>query len=970
MKKTYVSLLTALLLLVCMVFTMSACAGTGGNGGEGTGGGGASVEIKEGQTYYDAGTKVVFLTDGRTSSLNASGVIMSALESMAADGFKPAIGSASNAATSYEIIVGYVPERAASVKAYELLDRIDSDSPLTEARYLVYANNGTVAFAYDENYYSEIQVIDYIANDFINRYIAGKTSVLVEPGTVDSGVMDLIKEQSLIDKDMVKDLWDQVKEKYGNQAYLGMYSYYEMFSSNNITGWFANLYDPGLGGFYATATGRDEVNIFTDIQSTAEILQFIIESGMADGLEGGIAGNLPNIVKCQLIWYAKSIQDENGYFYMTQLGKEVLDNEDDDEALERRESDLAYAESLLQILGAAPTYDTPNGVKGDGISADEYWTSTGYHESLKPEKPVFDEIPDEEEGEEGTEGEGEVTASLSTSVAAAVSKAVGAADDDFVSLVDVSKHLDTHGNFNKYLKKLDFGGNPIGSAKQVAYDYYDIKEASEEVGPYKSPAGVADDEKPSYEGKTFVDMLFDSLASMINDEGLYGTRYKNDTSDQTIGAEMENAFAFGEVISFYNEVGAYFKSAPKSAVGLLKCLGGFENVTDIMQVSQLWTILGDLVDNVEKYASAEEKDAFYQAYTAAVNDVEIGRNAFFQTQSRQSMYTKIDGGFGFIPDGCNTTGAAGLVIGTGEENEAEVGAVKYAGPLVAKAMCRALGVDYIPIYTETDWLEFIDALLQIDPVIKYDRDLYKEPPITVFDFNDIPAKFFSVQSGVDYKMDIVEVERYGDLDKVLYINKLAAGTQTVVKCTDALVQNPAATMTFFSFDVLMTKMGAQSQMEISVTTQDGTSHADKPILFLLQHKGTKNGSDIAIHPYNNRKGEGEIIIKPKVGEWFNVRVEFYEGTLDTVRTKYYINDELVYVTNGLMGDNIIGGYTALPAAEKVNYASIAMNSALTGEFYIDNVMLTQTTTLYDDTPLGIPEAYQQYLDSLNAAPAQ
>ena len=101
MKKTYVSLLTALLLLVCMVFTMSACAGTGGNGGEGTGGGGASVEIKEGQTYYDAGTKVVFLTDGRTSSLNASGVIMSALESMAADGFKPAIGSASNAATSY-----------------------------------------------------------------------------------------------------------------------------------------------------------------------------------------------------------------------------------------------------------------------------------------------------------------------------------------------------------------------------------------------------------------------------------------------------------------------------------------------------------------------------------------------------------------------------------------------------------------------------------------------------------------------------------------------------------------------------------------------------------------------------------------------------------------------------------------------------------------------------------------------------
>lgn len=968
MKKTHVSLLTALLLLVCTVFTLSACSG-GGAGGEG--GGGNSVEIFEGQTYYDAGTKVVFLTDGRASSVNASGVLMSAMEGIAADGFKPVVGSASDAASDYEVIIGYVPERPVSVRAYELLDRIDSSSPLAEARYLIYAKGGTIAFAYDENYYSDLQIIDFAVDDFIGEHVAGKTSITIDAGEVMSDVINLIDVQAQLDKEMLDDLWEQVSSKYSASVYQGMRTYYNVFSgeSSDITAWFANLYDPDLGGFYATATGRDEINIFPDIQSTAEIFEFIIASGMLDDLDGGIAKYLPNIVKCQLIWYAKSIQDENGYFYMTQLGKDILDSEEVEGALERRESDLRYAESLLDILGAQPTYDTPNGVKGDGMTADQYWATTGYADELKPEAPEYVVIEDEEgtEGEEGTEDEnGAVTAGLSTSVTTAVSKAVDAAaiDDDFVSVIDVEPLLESHRKFSQYGRKVGFHIHPLEAAKQVPYDFERIKEASEDVGPYKSGPSVADDERPAYEGKTYVDMLFDMLIDMLNAEGLYGTTHTNDGSDQTIGAEMLNAYAFDVIIDFYNDQGLFFEAASKSARGLLKCLGGFEYSENIKQVSDIWEILCDLIDNVNKYASADEKAAFFDNYKAAID--ELGGNAFIVSSSRQSTYQKVDGGFGHLLEGCNSTGAAGLVIGTGEENESEVSAVIYSGPIAARAMCKAIGVDYIPIYTEADWLRFIDELLKIDPVIKYDRDLYKEPPITIFDFNEIPAKFFQVKSGVDYEMEIVEVEKFGMSDNVLYINKLAAGTQTLVTCGDALIQNPAATMTVFSFDIMMTRMGAASQMEISITNQSSTSHADKPILFLIQHKGTANGSDIQIIPYHNRKSEKAITIRPKVGEWFNIRVEYYEGTgtLDTVRTKYYIDDELIYTTNGVMGDNVVGGYTPLPMAEKINYASIAMNMALTGEFYMDNITLRQTTTQLEDGTIGIPPAYQAYLDSL------
>ncbi len=945
MKKTYVSILTALLLLVCTVFALSSCAS------------GASVEILEGQTYYDAGTKVVFLTDGRTSSVNASNKIMTAMEGIAANGFKPVVGSASDAAASYEVIVGYVPERAASVRAYQLLDRVDSASPLSEARYLVYANNGTIVFAYDENYYSDVQAVDFAVNSFIKEYVAGKTSVLVNPGVVISELVNLIDVQAEIDDQMLDALWDQVAAKYTKAAYHGMRSYYAMFE-DKITSWFANLYDPNLGGFYATGTGRDEINIFPDIQSTAEIFQFIIESGMIDQLDGDIAKYLPNIVKCQLIWYAKSIQDSNGYFYITQLGKEVLDNEEIEGAIARRESDLKYAESLLAILGAQPTYDTPNGVKGDGVTADQYWTSTGYAEELKPKIPQYVEVPDEE-GEEGQEGT--VTAGLSTSVATAVSKAVAAAadDDDYVNILDVEPLLESHKKFSSYSRKLGFDIHPIEAAKQVVHDFDRIKEASEELGTFKSKPGVADDEKPSYEGKTLLDMLFTMLVDGLNSEGLYGTMHKNDTNDLTIGAEMENAFAFAEIIRFYNDLGMFFKPAALSAQGILKCLGGYEYATSINDVCELWDILCDLIENVNKYATEEEKTAFYAEYTKAVN--EFGGNAFAITVSRQSSYKKADGGFANYVniEECSITAAAGLVISTGEENESEVSAIKYSGPGIAKAMCEALGVDYIPIYTASDWLRFIDSLIKLDPVIKYDRDLYREPPITIFDFNELPAKFFSVKSGDKDEMEIVEVEKYGVMDNVLYISKPQAGIQSSVICGDALIKNSAATMTEFSMDLMMTDMGPASQMEVSITNASSTSHADKPILFLIQQVknadgAVPDGSDIQIVPYHNRKAEKFITIKPKVGEWFNLRVEYYEGTLDSVRIKYYIDDELVYTTNAIMGDNVVSGLTPIPTAENINYASISMNQALVGQFYMDNITLRQTTVQLQDGTLGVP----------------
>ena len=67
----------------------------------------------------------------------------------------------------------------------------------------------------------------------------------------------------------------------------------------------------------------------------------------------------------QIVRYIKGSQDQNGFFYNSQWPKELADSK-----LSRRARDLGWCVSILELLGARPTYDTPTGVKGDGLDVD------------------------------------------------------------------------------------------------------------------------------------------------------------------------------------------------------------------------------------------------------------------------------------------------------------------------------------------------------------------------------------------------------------------------------------------------------------------------------------------------------------------------------------------------------------------------------------------------------------------------
>ena len=168
-----------------------------------------------------------------------------------------------------------------------------------------------------------------------------------------------------------KILADKVGGEQGIKIAEAIRDMYTLYKPEMID-WFAGLYDPAVGGYYYSNGARDNEKIGyqgkcydlrPDTESTEQALRFISTSGLLGGAT--LKEKLPAWMREQIIRYIKGLQDPNGFFYNPQWPKELTDSK-----LSRRARDLSWCVSILENLGSAPTYDTPTGVKGDGLDID------------------------------------------------------------------------------------------------------------------------------------------------------------------------------------------------------------------------------------------------------------------------------------------------------------------------------------------------------------------------------------------------------------------------------------------------------------------------------------------------------------------------------------------------------------------------------------------------------------------------
>lgn len=151
------------------------------------------------------------------------------------------------------------------------------------------------------------------------------------------------------DTKTAKDITDALKDLYG------------LVTSGEVVRWIAELYDPEIGGFYFSNSARDVDGYLPDLESTRQALGFFESSGMTAEFCGDMVAALPEWIGADIVAFVKKMQDRNGYFYHPQWSRAESDT-----YLARLGRDLEWAVWLLKKFGAKPTYDTPNGMKGEG----------------------------------------------------------------------------------------------------------------------------------------------------------------------------------------------------------------------------------------------------------------------------------------------------------------------------------------------------------------------------------------------------------------------------------------------------------------------------------------------------------------------------------------------------------------------------------------------------------------------------
>ena len=163
--------------------------------------------------------------------------------------------------------------------------------------------------------------------------------------------------------------WQRLYEEAGKDsraqeivsAFNTLYAMY----TDDLVEWYANLYDPYIGGYYCTASGKANEGFLPDIESSKQAMNFIEGSGLADHAGGDWRRVVPGWMKEKFVRFAKRMQEPNGYFY------NLLKTTDEIDAhIAKRGRDLSWCTWFLRQLGKNPTYDTPNGMKGDGLDCD------------------------------------------------------------------------------------------------------------------------------------------------------------------------------------------------------------------------------------------------------------------------------------------------------------------------------------------------------------------------------------------------------------------------------------------------------------------------------------------------------------------------------------------------------------------------------------------------------------------------
>lgn len=496
-----------------------------------------------------------------------------------------------------------------------------------------------------------------------------------------------IKLQRELDAARRDKLWDELALAAGGgargesikEAFKQLYTLYKP----SLSEWYAGLYDPTVGGFYSTEEGRDYESFGPDVESTAQTLAFIEQSGMLDEV-GTVNDALPKKIQSSIVRFAKGIQHENGFFY----GKH-WNFDDIHYNLSRRGRDLSWATILLKRFGARPTYDTPNGIIGDGLDIDGNPVCKGA-QSAK----VAESVTKSSRGSEAKQG----------------------AYPDY---------LENEETFKKYLSTLDINRASYHFGNQLNATFSQIGSRAEAL-----LAGGA-----KYD-------LREILINWLNEHIVEETGYWGEKVD------MAGSNGFFKIITLYNVWGKPYPAAEKATESVLESIMGSEIAqTNCCSVFNLWSCISSIKTNVKRTATAELRDKLLGEIDEVLR--ERGAEAILNTYEKMLPYQR-GTPFHHSYPGYNVGGTQqGLYCGFPPILGGGVGNVDATGICttgLTRVMFESFGFKKVPLLMKADYMVFINTVSSVRTISEK-----KKQTTHISLENEENSKFVSVFGGASEK---------------------------------------------------------------------------------------------------------------------------------------------------------------------------------------------------------------------------
>ncbi len=752
--------------------------------------------------------------------------------------------------------------------------------------FIIYSNGSSVAIAYDDNEIARDMAIEH----FISEYLTG-SSLRIEAGV--DFYTDILTVQEAIDKAELERYWAAVEKQLGADITRQLKAHYNIYTDNLIS-WYANLYEPYVcvcdGECQNTANcGGGGFYYSNSARNTPGYLPDIESTNQALGtiVSSGMSGGEPYSAVIP-DWMQQQIVQ---FVKMRQDPNGYFyhpqwSKEDVDQHVSRRSRDLDWAGSILYNFGAMPTYNTPDGGEGDGL----LWDGT----------PVSKE---------------RLTSRLSdtsavTAVSLVINKAVSTSYPTFLESADT---------FRTYLNSLDIDNRSYHVGNELVALTGEIN---------------AREKTLLAEGKeSVVDVMINYLNSHQNpDTGLW--------SSEINYYSVNGLF---KITGCYSDTKNPIPNSDKALRAAINAITSDETPTAVVDIYNTWYTITNILYNIENYqgdeAAAVAEAAMTELRANAVSAIKA-------TTDKLSVFRKDDGSFSYNPETTSHT-SQGMAVAVPGTNEGDVNATVISTTGTTARMMKALGIDfdkkdfdmsYVPIFTKSDWIRYSAILEDLGPVIK---DEEAKPKFITFEdefLGENPVSVSYDQSASAGLSIIVDPTEGSTRGQILEIDSITGRYNSV----NVLSENKAFNKACYVFE---------GEVCIPNSTDGYVVRLRMTDLYAFAFKvsgGKVHIWDVSTSS-NDNLVETDLGIAIPLGEWFNIKVEYYRGDHDNVRMKLYINDEIAAVNDNYYdqyGKKVTNADGKGVPGSSYTYFGFSTMSGHNTKIYLDNLCCYSSNELY------------------------